>query len=93
VALNDEKAHPRAFVAVTKDGPGVTLLDEKTNMRSVLEVDEHGPFMAPNDEKTTPRAVLGRMPLETVRTGAKEITAPSSLTLFDKKGKVIWRAP
>jgi hypothetical protein len=62
-------------------------------MRIVLEVDEHGPFMALNDEKTTLRAVLGRMPLETVRTGAEEITAPSSLTLLDKKGKVIWRAP
>jgi hypothetical protein len=39
------------------------------------------------------RAVLGITQLETKGTGEQEMTAPSSLTLFDKKGNVIWRAP
>jgi hypothetical protein len=29
----------------------------------------------------------------TKATGATETTAPSSLTLFDRRGKVIWKAP
>jgi hypothetical protein len=39
------------------------------------------------------RAVLGSVDLETVRTGATERTPPSSLTLFDKDGKVIRAIP
>jgi len=30
---------------------------------------------------------------EDAGTGAKETTAPGSLTLFDRKGHVIWAAP
>ena len=39
------------------------------------------------------RAVLGSKAPETTRTGATETVAPSSLMLFDKEGKVIFRAP
>lgn len=39
------------------------------------------------------RASLGSTSLEVTRTGAEETTAPSSLTFFDKKGKVLWQAP
>jgi hypothetical protein len=49
--------------------------------------------VALNDENDDARAVLGTMPLAAVHTGAKETTAPSALTLFDKEGNVIWRAP
>jgi hypothetical protein len=34
----------------------------------------------------------GSTSLETVRTGATETTAPGSLTLFDKNGRVMWQA-
>ena len=49
--------------------------------------------MALNDENENARAVLGITSLEATHTDAKELTAPSSLTLFDKQGKVIWRVP
>ena len=44
-----------------------------------------------NDGKL--RAALGVTDLQITRTGASEKTAPSSLTLFDKEGKVIWQSP
>jgi hypothetical protein len=58
---------------------------------------ETGLFLAPTaislKDKTGTRAVFGQAQLETVRIGATEDTGPSSLTLFDKKGRVLWHAP
>ncbi len=39
------------------------------------------------------RAVLGEVALEGVRSGDVEQRSLSSLVLFDKEGKVLWRAP
>jgi len=69
------------------------LVDENRNPRVALIGGKLGPAVSLFDEKGKGRAVLGSASLETARTGAKEITAPSSLTLFDSKGKVLWRAP
>jgi hypothetical protein len=41
------------------------------------------------DDKGSPRATVGTTGLGTKATGATETTAPSSLTLFDRRGKVI----
>jgi hypothetical protein len=71
----------------------MVLDDEKGNERIGLEITNDNPGVDLYDEKGNTRAVLGRAPLETVRTGATEVTAPSSLTLFNKEGNVIWRAP
>ncbi len=45
------------------------------------------------DKDGNKRAVLGSTSLETTDTGTVTKTAESSLVLFDKKGKVIWKAP
>jgi len=45
------------------------------------------------DKDRNKRAVLGGTSLETTSTGTEIKTAESSLVLFDKKGKVIWKAP
>jgi hypothetical protein len=45
------------------------------------------------DENGTERAVLGSTALENTKTGAVTSQPASSLTLFDKEGKVLWRAP
>lgn len=45
------------------------------------------------DEKGATRAVLGQIEVQRVASGATEILPPSSLVLFDKDGKVIWRVP
>lgn len=46
-----------------------------------------------SDKEGRERAVLGHTALERTRTGAVEQTAASSLVLFDKEGKVLWKAP
>jgi hypothetical protein len=62
--------------------------------RAGLDVDSDGsPHLDLFDNDGNLRAALGVTDLQTVRTGAQEKTAPSSLTLFDKKGKVIWQSP
>jgi hypothetical protein len=45
------------------------------------------------DENGTERAVLGSTELVDTKTGAATKTAVSSLALFDKEGKVLFRAP
>jgi len=39
------------------------------------------------------RAILGQAHLTRAATGSTEITAPSSLALFDQDGSTVWRAP
>lgn len=45
------------------------------------------------DKDGNERAVLGQTELEVRRTGSTEKRSASSLVLFDKEGKVLWRAP
>jgi hypothetical protein len=45
------------------------------------------------DKGSTIRAVLGNSNLEAVRSGSVESLPLSSLVLFDKGGKVLWKAP
>jgi hypothetical protein len=52
--------------------------------RSSLEISDDGEI---------PRAILGSTSIEIVKTGTVEKRPESSLVLFDKGGKVIWRAP
>jgi hypothetical protein len=61
-----------------------------------ISVDAAGnPAISLNDpaDPLRTRAVLGSVDLKNKRTGSTEKTAPSAVTLFDKKGNVIWRAP
>jgi hypothetical protein len=45
------------------------------------------------DEHGTTRAVLGHAKIERPPTGVIEERPVSSLVLFDKEGKVVWKAP
>ncbi len=58
-----------------------------------LQIDKTGEGSISLSENFRPRALLGTAELETLRTGATEKTSPSSLTLFDKSGRVLWSAP
>jgi len=53
----------------------------------------HGAALELYDTADKLRAVLGNVDLETARTGIVETRPPSSLVLFDKEGKVLWRVP
>lgn len=51
------------------------------------------PSLSISDERGTNRAALGHTEVEREATGVIEVRPPSSLVLFNKDGKVIWKAP
>lgn len=93
VNLNDEKGNVRLSLVVLEDGPVVVLNDEKRTSRVFVAATKDGPSVELNDENGRLRAALGSTSLESPRTGATEVTAPSSLTLIDRQRHVIWKAP
>jgi len=93
LVLSDEKGTGRASLAALKDGPSLALLDEQGTPRAGLGSGKNEPALVLYDEKGTRRAEFGSALLEETRTGATETTGPSSVRLFDKDGKTIWRAP
>jgi hypothetical protein len=93
LGLNDEKGKPRAALYGTRDGSALALFDEQGKPSAGLATDKGAPRLAIVDGQGTLRAVFGSAQLEDTRTGETEATGPSSVTLFDKDGKPIWRAP
>jgi len=93
--LTDKEGQPRAGIAVKSDGsPSLNLQDKEGKPRASLGVLADGsPGVVLCDKDGKKRAVLGRTVLESVKTGEETTTAESSLTLFDKEGKVLWKAP
>ena len=58
-----------------------------------LHVTKKGAAAIIVSDEERARAVLGVTETEVIKTGETRVTAPSSLTLFGKDGKVIWQAP
>jgi hypothetical protein len=93
LALSDQNEKVRAGLGVLADGaPGLFLSDQNEKVRAGLMVDTSGPSLVLRDENRN-RAVLGHAALEATATGTVEQRPASSLVLFDKDGKVIWKAP
>ncbi len=93
--LFSDKKQVRAGLWLTPEtnDPNLVFLDDKEQVRAHLKLDKDGgPRLTLGDGKHD-RAVLGVTNLEVTKTGATQQTAPSSLVLFDKEGKVIWQAP
>ncbi len=93
LSLADENGKARAGLGVAADGtPGLFLTDQNGKTRAELSVGTSGPSLVLRDENRD-RAVLGHTALETKAIGTVEQRPASSLVLFDKNGKVIWRVP
>jgi hypothetical protein len=72
----------------------IMLSDTHGKSRIQLRTNTAGePSLEFDDEAGQGRAVLGNVGLENTRTGSTESTGPSSLIMFGKNGRVIWRAP
>ena len=70
------------------------VVDSRGKLRAMLSMMPDGrPVLSLHDKDGRIRAVLGATELEAIRTGESTKTAESSLVLFDKDGKVMWRAP
>ena len=86
--LSDGKGR-RAEFLFANNGPFLRLTGKQTKM----EVNNSASSLKLYDKDGNKRAVLGGTSLVTIGTGTEIKTAESSLVLFDKKGKVIWKAP
>lgn len=72
----------------------LSFRDEQGARRGMFKLADDGvPSLTLLDQAGRARAVLGRTVLETVRTGEAIERPESSLVLFDKDGKVLWKAP
>ncbi|MCZ6624409.1 MAG: hypothetical protein O7B35_09320 [Deltaproteobacteria bacterium] len=71
----------------------LSVSDKEFGEIVTLSVSKDSTSFIINDTSRNTRLVLGNTSLETTDTGTKTRTAESSLVLFDKKGKVIWKAP
>lgn len=85
----------RVSLAATPESTGLLLFGKgEEEVIASLAAQEDGPVaLELRDERGRPRAVLGCTSLETPHTGAVTMLPPSSLVLFDKEGKVVFRAP
>jgi hypothetical protein len=101
--IEDENGKPRGALAVTKEGPMLTLSDENGKLRTVLSVDEYGSRLGLRDERGKLRAVLSaekdRSMLgmsdenEILRAGFAVTKDGPGLGLSDESGKIIWEIP
>jgi len=85
----------RVDLIVSDDSaPTLTMDDAAGRTRVDVSITgDSGPALNLSDKDGKLRAAFGSTALEVTKTGATEQTAESSLVLFDKKGKVMFRAP
>ncbi len=93
--LSDPEEKPLAILATTPGGgSGLSLWDQREKLRAVLRTSSDGrPGLELRDEDGKLRAALGSTSLQTAQTGEVTQRAESSLVLFDRDGKALWRAP
>jgi hypothetical protein len=92
LTLGNENEQARVSLGFDQGVSSLRLWDENGKSSVGLEVSRVGPTISLDDANGALRAVLGTSALGP-DAGEIEITAPSSLLLFDKEGKVLWRAP
>ncbi len=86
--------NPRLVDGVDLSARELRFRDERGKKRVTLRLDDDGvPSLDLFDRDGRSRAVLGQAAVETIRTGEVQQRTESSLVLFDKDGKVIWKVP
>jgi hypothetical protein len=95
LAFSDRHRASRMVLNAIDNGPmGLFFYDAGGRLRSLLDIEPDGsPALALFDENRTSRAILGHTELDGGKAGTTERRQASSLLLFDKTGRVIWRAP
>ncbi len=91
--LYDANGNYGVVLDIRKHGPDLDLCDANGNDRAVLSVDKDGPGLDLLDANGNDRAVLGSTWTVSKVTGATNPTAPSTITLFDKNGSVLYQRP
>jgi len=96
LSIRDHKRRERVNLGYShiSRGPGLILRDAAGMNRAKLALDSLGvPYLQLYDKSEVVRSVLGTTSLEAKKTGVVEVRPESSLVLFNKAGKVIWKAP
>jgi hypothetical protein len=76
------------------DGPRLWFADKSNKTRASINLSPDGsPGLELLDKDGNLRAVLGSTSIVTVRTGLVDQRPESSLVLFDKNWKILWKAP
>jgi hypothetical protein len=90
----------RARVAVLSHGTGepggpvLALSDAAGKTRAIVSLTkDNAPYLGLWDKNGTASAVLGATSLQTIKTEGVRMRPESSLMLFDKDGKVMWKVP
>ena len=92
--LMDEKGLPRIIQNINRNGTNVSFIDEAGKMRAGLGLKSNGdPSLVFSDEKMKNRVMLGYVDSMIKDKQSKGNKTVSSLALFDKDGKVLWKAP
>jgi len=95
LVFRDAAGQKRVAVFLFRDGsPILVLVDAAGRFRLYLYLNPEGsPSLTLQDKAEHSRAVLGATELETVKIEEVTMRSESSLVLFGKDGKVIWKAP
>lgn len=95
IELADEPGKPRASLAILADGEAaLSLAGSSEKPRSKLGVKTDGcPSLKFLDDDGSIRASLGCTALKETGSGASANTEASSLVLFDRRGRVVYKEP
>ena len=95
--LVDEKGKERASLVADNAGSVfLVMFDSAGKTRANLSVSNDGPSLVFYDAAGRQRAILGSTTVvgsHVNENGVAEKAPPSSIILFDKAGKVLWREP
>lgn len=95
IVLSDKDGKSRVGLAVSSEGSaGLVLYGNDSKPRASIGLTTSwSPFIFLADETGRPRSLIGASDVHAGLTGATNKKADYSLSLLDKAGKVIWRAP
>ena len=92
--LMDEMGRPRIMQTINRNGGNLSFFDEAGKARAGLGLKPNGnPGLVFFDEKMKNKVVLGYVDNMITDKKSKQSRTVSSLALFDKDGKVLWKAP
>ncbi len=103
VSLLDEEGRPRAVLSLDNTGPGLALYGTSSKTGTILNVNEDGPALAMRDNDGRTRALLAAIgpgpalilsdEKERERIALIQQGEKSSMSVIDRRGTIVWRAP
>lgn len=95
--LVDSRGKDRASLVADNAGSVFLIMfDAQGRTRANLSVGNEGPILVFYDNAGKPRTIIGSTTLvgsHVNENGIAELSPPSSIVLFDKAGKLLWREP